>query len=255
MNTIDKLSTTTIRLQMQYINPDTSDKVDLAIGTGFFWSYTDRAFLITNLHNVTGRHFETDKPLDKKKAAVPSHISGFYFSTNSNRSLLPQKFTIPLYDDNGSPLWKEHTNIVDIAVLSCGSKKDLHVTYANEIISNMAINVAQDVFVLGYPKDISVQGLPIWKRASIASEPEVNAYKNKPSILIDTATKEGMSGSPVFAISKGPYRNNNGGTILSSDIAQSFVGVYSGRLGKNEFEAQLGIVWKKELIDAIVGKF
>jgi len=38
---------------------------------------------------------------------------------------------------------------------------------------------------------------------------------------------------------------------------QNFVGIYSGRiLGKTELEAQLGIVWKKEVIDEIIdGEF
>ncbi len=34
--------------------------------------------------------------------------------------------------------------------------------------------------------------------------------------------------------------------------ADSFVGVYSGRLGASQLEAQMGIVWKKLLIEEIV---
>lgn len=42
-------------------------------------------------------------------------------------------------------------------------------------------------------------------------------------------------------------RNTTFGTI------RTFVGVYSGRLGaKDEFQAQLGIVWKKQVIEEII---
>ena len=64
--------------------------------------------------------------------------------------------------------------------------------------------------------------------------------------LVDTATRKGMSGSTVFL-----FRHNN--KYLSE---KTFIGIYSGRIAgsdPNEYtKAQLGIVWKRHLIDEIV---
>ena len=71
------------------------------------------------------------------------------------------------------------------------------------------------MFVLGYPKGISGgRGFPIWKRASIATEPDIQ-HDGLPKLLVDTATREGMSGAPVVAIADGDFEmdpeNETGG--------------------------------------------
>lgn len=40
--------------------------------------------------------------------------------------------------------------------------------------------------------------------------------------------------------------------ILNGRSYYKFLGVYSGRLGKGEMEAQLGVVWKASLLDEII---
>ena len=60
----------------------------------------------------------------------------------------------------------------------------------------MFLRVSADVFVLGYPRGISGgRGFPI----SIATEPKID-LDGVPKLLIDTATREGMSGGPVIAV-------------------------------------------------------
>lgn len=95
--------------------------------------------------------------------------------------------------------------------------------------------------------------LPVWKRGTVATEPtlEIDAL---PKFLIDTATRNGMSGAPVVM-----HRNgfHNPGNLKDSFFAviESFVGVYSGRYGADsELEAQLGIVWRETVIDEILNK-
>jgi hypothetical protein len=69
----------------------------------------------------------------------------------------------------------------------------------------MRLKVAMDVFVLGYPKGIDGGGeFPIWKRGSIATEPGVHRG-GPPHILIDTATREGISGARAIAIADGDF--------------------------------------------------
>ncbi|MCF6348609.1 MAG: hypothetical protein L3J20_09970 [Flavobacteriaceae bacterium] len=76
-----------------------------------------------------------------------------------------------------------------------------------------------------------------------------------PKIFVDTASRPGMSGSPVIFKRSGIHGIIDGKLKLDTVIGviQGFVGIYSGRiLGKNELEAQLGIVWKKQVIDEII---
>lgn len=254
MTSVNKLSISTVRLQMQYINPVTKNAINLAIGTGFFWKSSKNIFVITNKHNITGRHFETNEMLNKQ-GSIPNHLVGDFFVHSTEGEILENIFTVPLYvdDDATKKNWIEDSNGADIAAINFGLITSFpNVVCANEVVSDMIVNIGQDVFVLGYPKNISIQGLPIWKRASIASEPRLNAYREKPTILIDTATREGMSGSPVFAISQGSYQTSEGLKLMSGEPAQSFLGIYSGRLADDMLGAQLGIIWKKELIEEMI---
>lgn len=58
-----------------------------------------------------------------------------------------------------------------------------------------------------------------------------------------------MSGSPVILRRNGIWQEPDAGI----GTRQCFLGIYSGRLiGDTEFEAQLGIVWKKHLIEEII---
>jgi hypothetical protein len=115
--------------------------------------------------------------------------------------------------------------------------------------------VADDAFVVGYPfADLTYASLPIWKRASLASEPDIDVDQ-LPKMLIDTATRPGLSGSPVIMQRVGIH-GVTGGVITDDTIIgriRKFVGIYSGRIGDGEFKAQLGIVWKARVISEIVG--
>lgn len=78
-------------------------------------------------------------------------------------------------------------------------------------------------------------------------------------MYVDTASRPGMSGSPVLykerrAIGIGNGNPGEPGVKFSNNL-MSLVGVYSGRIGSNiEKEAQLGIVWKYKGIDEIINQ-
>jgi hypothetical protein len=158
----------------------------------------------------------------------------------------------------GIPSWLEqtvHRHNIDVVAIPLTLSEDVLVLTANDWVNTvptMSLKVARDVFVLGYPKGISGGGVfPIWKKASIATEPAIQ-LDGLPKMLVDTATREGMSGAPVVAISDGGYEEEDGSLIETAGRFYRFVGVYSGRLGNNEMEAQLGIVWKAQAVDEIV---
>ncbi len=80
--------------------------------------------------------------------------------------------------------------------------------------TDIAISVGSEVFIIGYPLGIAKQlNLPIWKRGSIASEFSV-PFNGSPLFVIDSATREGLSGAPVYARSFGAYISSSGALNL-----------------------------------------
>jgi len=145
------------------------------------------------------------------------------------------------------PLWLQHNKFgssVDIAILRLQPDDRFTFVPINEQDEpppyEFGPMVGKDVFVLGYPfgkLSLRLSLFPIWKRASIASE---LAYQveERPMFLVDTATKSGMSGSPVVYVA-GEF--------------QQFMGVYSGRYGGDDLrDVQLGRVWRSSLIKEII---
>lgn len=221
----------------------------LALGTSFIYKKGMSYYLVSNWHNYSGRNSETNETLSPT-AALPNRIKC--------RLILDQEALdwddcfFDLMDENGKRKWLEHPqsgSVIDVAVLPIEIPNKFMPKPINDYqFTDLRLEVAQDVFVLGFPLGINGRKeLPIWKRASIASEPG----GNYPRVLIDTATREGMSGSPVIMQHKGFYIRSDDSEDWRAD-AHQFLGIYSGRLGEDEFKAQLGIVWKKDVIEEII---
>jgi hypothetical protein len=242
------------------------NKQCLATGTAFVYERGGERYLVTNWHNVTGKNSLTHKCLDKNLgipnrivAVCPVYHSG---DANSQQAAFAWQTTeVRLYDADGGPFWYEHPahgSLVDLAIiplLSLSSNSavlcvnDARVTFANQ-----AVGAGTDAFILGYPHGLSGGGkFPIWKRGSIASEPEANVDQ-LPKMLIDASTRRGMSGSPIFAHVEGlsiPVGSSDLGESVFGSTFQ-FMGCYSGSLGREPFEAQLGVTWKEQAIIEIV---
>ena len=94
---------------------------------------------------------------------------------------------------------------------------------------------------------------PIWKRGSIATEPDID-LDGLPKLFVDTASREGMSGAPVFAQYTGFWTPEDKSELKDSvfGTGRRFLGIYSGRVGDDPFQAQLGIVWKPTAIEEII---
>lgn len=252
----DPLSLVTHHLHIHFKPTNTL----LSSGTGFIYEYNGAFYLITNWHNVSGRNPLTNQCLSKT-LAIPDIISTLFRLVNQPTNC--QSEEINLYHDKqmNEPAWYEHpiyANKVDVVALLIPN----HIVNNYKLFPINAIafdtkykeEVADDAYVIGYPfAETPYLQLPIWKRASIASEPDVN-IDQLPKILIDTATRSGLSGSPVIMQRLGIHGFN--GTLLTDDVefgrVRSFLGIYSGRIGEDEFKAQLGIVWKAKVISEII---
>jgi hypothetical protein len=238
----------------------------LATGSGFFW-LKGRTFLVTNWHNLSGLHPATGATLSPT-AGRPDRV----IFTAFRRSSAPDqdgffdldvaRVEVGLYDaDLIGPRWVEHPRFgrtVDIGAIDITPHiNGLNIQYANvlEGDADVAPSVSQDVFVVGFPFGL-VAGIPIpvWKRASIATDPSYDP-DTLPKVYVDTATREGMSGSIALArhILIGAYRKKDGTTANAIYAKKDqILGIYSGRLYPDLHRAQIGIVWKRHVIDEAI---
>lgn len=244
----------------------------LGSATGFFIEHAGKIFFVTNWHVVSGCHPESGEVLDDTKA-VPHKIVLQMRPIGSTKLELSHE--LPLYRDekgdnasfeqvqNGSgikPIWFEHPQLgrkIDVVAIPFDElpknadisrvTKDLLV-FRDLFTGNMQVQISDDVHVLGYPLGIERDlTFPIWKRASIAYEPQ-HKPEDLPKLLIDTATRPGMSGSPVIWTFLEPVPKLDGVEQPRTLV----IGVYSGRLGADEVKAQLGIVWRIEDVVTIL---
>lgn len=259
----DSLSLSTHYLRMISFGSDTV----MSTGTGFIYELDSKLYLITNGHNVTRINPDTDQRITDS-AAFPIKIkTKAKITPKDNPNVFASDFfDIALYEDENFliPKWfvhPTHNYKVDVIAVPFADVSEIpeHVKlfpinkYAFE--TDFEIEVADDVFILGYPFDITGgKELPIWKRGTISTEPVID-IENLPKFLVDTATRSGMSGSPVIMQRNG-FHGFNGKEMTGKEIFGSirlFAGIYSGRIGaEDNFQTQLGIVWKPHVIEEII---
>ena len=230
---------------------------DLSKGaTCFFVKRKGELFLVTNWHVVSGRNFETKSHLDPS-LGEPNNLLVMLHKNQETVEL--EEFSIALFDENGKPAWYEHRTFnsdVDVVAIKVTLPENLIAFTVEEFIEpfndQTTPRVKSDVFVIGYPFGLTAGEIfPIWKRASIASEPCID-IKGLPIIYVDTATREGMSGSPVVLYEKRAIAIFDEAKGQSNNY-MAFVGIYSGRIGAgDELKAQLGIVWKGSVLTGII---
>ncbi len=239
---------------------------EVSVATGFFYRHNGRSFLITNFHVVSGRNPTTGAILHPHGIVPDTLILAVATSTAQHTSPQMLQWTwrqLPLYTEGDSPkpIWTEHPQHgrrFDAVAIALPGLEETRITAANDPklgLEPIRLYPSMDAFVLGYPRGMSGGGhFPIWKRATIATEPDFD-LDGLPRFYIDTATREGMSGAPVYAQEVGYWLPEGETDELKASIGKGrrFVGVYSGRLGAaDEFKAQLGIVWKESALISLV---
>jgi hypothetical protein len=129
------------------------------------------------------------------------------------------------------------------------------VLYPLNVLANAAlrIQIGMEVFILGYPFAIELPAYPVWKRGSVASEPDLTRLTGRNYMLVDTASRPGMSGAPVIRRSWTNHMVEPGVVALVDTPLNKFIGVYSGRVPTDHpHEAQIGLVWDGSFIDEII---
>jgi len=148
-------------------------------------------------------------------------------------------------------------NLQDVAVFNARPIVDrFHLVGVNEVAktNDMAIQIGNTVFILGYPLGFShFADIPIWKKGSIASEPHLEMISSQPRVVIDATTRPGMSGSPVFMREKTHYLSENGD--IKHANATRFIGIYASRPDIPAFEgliAEIGYIYKGGVIEQTI---
>ena len=224
----------------------------LSSGTAFLAANNKESHcaLITNRHNVTGRHQDTGECLDKKHAAIPDAIVIHF---HKNVDVIGEEWLevrLPLYRDDGTPYWIEHPKLgekADIVALNLKWGDDVRKLpyYLETDLDNvnLVIGPAENVSVIGFPFGLSSHGkLPIWATGFMAQELSLISDEN-PVFLIDCRTRQGQSGAPVIAYRPSGYRYKKDGKVMSTltaNVVWEFLGIYSGRVNP---QSDLGRVW------------
>lgn len=250
-----------------YIELQVKDKnqegifLTISSATGFLYCLNNKVFLVTNWHVFSGKNFidnHYSSEFLNASGAIPEFI--LFHSRD-----LSQEWRLPLFDKDDATKWHfSETRDIDIAFIEL-SQSDCIVLrqlgWSTPISDNLglqtlAMSVCDDVFVVGYPfgKRASTNYLaPIFKRGTLATSLNLSYLENRPSFIVDTTSRPGMSGSPVVAIRNGSYWLENDSLIMNGTIGMRFLGVYSGRIDGNQGgESCLGLVWQRSLIDALI---
>lgn len=224
--------------------------------TGFLWHGDNGWFLITNWHNVTGLNPDTGQPIGSFSPTALEVTLQRQVSREGEKVIAqPTPIVLPLYFDD-QPIWWEHPDrhLVDCVALPLGETMPSDIMNralnAADFVTDYQCTVGDECFVIGYPNGLSGRTrTPVWKRASVATEPDLD-HDHRPLLLVDTATRAGMSGSPVIVRHNGVYMPN-GPELRGNEIfgtIENFLGVYSGRVGDDPLGVQLGRVWKASVV-------
>lgn len=221
--------------------------------TAFVWKEGAQHYLVTNWHVVTGRNartgqLETPAQPDTLRALFNIRVGTFG----------KQQWDIRIRDSENRPLWLAYPgqgraiDVVVIPLLMKGDEPAMDMYPINTLTSQpLNVKIGMDVFILGYPFGSDPPAFPVWKRGSIASEPDL-VRMTTGYFLVDTASRPGMSGAPVILRS---WTNDFlGGSIraINDKPATNLIGIYSGRLHAGKEEAQIGMVWHHTYIHDIV---
>lgn len=265
--------------------------IALSTGTGVLYKRGEKHFIVTAWHNVTGRHPETMECLSDT-LAVPDNIVATIAISYSGHFSNRMALVLPLLGEEKALFYIHQKNWprVDVVAIPFDPTVDhimehwsegeiqkkvsfrpQHVvekglsTEINPVQKFLVpdedlarkwletVEVTEELFIPGYPQNIQdYYAQPVWKRATIASSVQ-SGWNREPKFLVDSASKSGMSGSPVFYYSPNGEVRVNGGTYRFNQDVAILAGIYVGRMGvTKESDPQIGTVWHQSVIDQII---
>ena len=254
----------------------------ISLGTAFLYEHEDETFIITNWHNVTGKHSLTGQPLHSE--CSPLHIlakwpvvddSAVHPKGTKVAHFAAQRLEI---ENDDGPLWFEHPeygSVCDAVAIPFQRPAEWPAVAhkaANKIDETpIPLEPGVKVLIIGFPQGMSTgPGLPVFKTGFLSSMPgydvrlggefsDIGGMKHGtqvPSMLLDVHTIPGMSGSPVFGEYTGYWNPDDlsGDRLTDSSIfgtSRIFLGCHSSRVAKLEGRSGLGLCHQKNAIEEI----
>lgn len=229
-------------------------------GTCWFCNKGNAIFLVSNYHILCGRRV-SDLKAFHQSGAIPGKIKVYCRlakelskSGDGSRQIKELETVILLDIKDYKVHWNEalRSDVAAIEITEvCSNFSDGYClqTWNLEELSRPSkpLAVMDDLFIIGFPQTALTRQIkyPIYKSASIASEPEATVAEG--FFLADGKTKSGMSGSPVIVRDRLTGAPSETGFKLS--VGEShLVGIYSGRDEDDPdlFKAELGRIWLVE---------
>jgi Trypsin-like peptidase domain len=226
------------------------------------WRAGGRDYIVTNWHVFSMRNFFAPERNLNPNGGRPNRLRAIFNVSTGSFARWPLDLIIR--DEDDRPLWLVHPiRNVDVAILPTPIVANGLPAYPINELANAKLRIAvgMEVFILGYPFKIELPGYPVWKRGSIASEPQLSSFmsalgsdvRNIDYILVDTASRPGMSGAPVIRRSWSNHDLEPNFIATVDTPIDRFLGVYSGRARTDRpDEAQIGLVWNASLIEEII---
>ncbi|MDP9079295.1 MAG: serine protease [Bacteroidota bacterium] len=221
------------------------DNKKLGNATGFFFNTATKTYFITNNHVVGGEFFKNEYvrlhnhalPIDSTPNKITVRIYRYEINNTFNITLPIDQSCIKFYNDAAK------NNLMDVVAIPINDAIKIQlnntVTLSSQNISaDLLLAPSSELFIVGFPYDFAKFGVyPIWKRGTIASEPNLRNVNNS-QFWIDATTRAGMSGSPVF-FRGSSYATAMSPNTLSGQINTFLVGIYSAQ----NYQIEIGIVW------------
>jgi len=240
-NQIDQVSLTSLKISIL------RNDVEIGTATGFVMKKNNKYYLLTNRHVVLACGQDRN----------PGDIGGWICA--NKLAILHNKLnhlgdwfwvTEDLIDAHGNKRWLEHPTLggaADIVAIPLEHTGNVQF-YPLDIElrkTDIVVVPGDSVSIVGFPFGLSQElGLPIWKTGTVASD--FHTKRNgKPMFLVDTTSRPGMSGSPVYAVRSAAYATSTGALqVNGGSPAKKFLGVYSEQM----LNVEVGGVWKAEAV-------
>ena len=289
INPIDILGQTSFYVETFF------DDTYVTNATAFFYKHGDEIYLVSNWHIFSGRISIPDSngiyQPNHEQMAIPNKIKVWVHGWDFHGKKYPDYpicWEFPIIDQDNNNLYIEKQlkdgTYIDVAMLPIKNKfihngKDYGIPICvnnaipPEFENQYTLHPTDDIYIIGFPfGNLNHQYMPIWKRGSIAQDLRIQNYR----YYIDTATRSGMSGSPIYRIITdiNSLLKSEKGQIMHSELVYKaeFIGIYSGREIEptkqykydankkiiNDYDlttaAQLGIAWKKDVLEILLNQ-
>lgn len=223
----ERMLYSTIRIECVYRNGLSGT------GTGYFLKFRD--------DKVNNEHIPV---IITNKHVINGAVKGRFIFTKMNEKGEPldrEHFTIDI--DDFEMYWRKHQNddvdlcampIAPILTLANRQKQQFfYIPLDMSLIPDddklKELSALEDIVMIGYPNGIwdEVNNKPIIRKGVTATHPCLD-YNGKKELMIDAACFPGSSGSPVFILNEGSYRDKLGNTYIGQTRVFLLGTLYAG---------------------------